>query len=59
MQWLDGAYPRGAPENKPGVKRGPCPRDGGKPSEVEQQQPNAQVVYSNIRSGDLDSTYRL
>ncbi|KAK8230674.1 cellobiohydrolase I [Phyllosticta capitalensis] len=59
MQWLDGAYPRGAPEDKPGVKRGTCPRDGGKPSEVEQQQPNAQVVYSNIRSGDLDSTYRL
>ncbi|KAK7511924.1 cellobiohydrolase I [Phyllosticta citriasiana] len=58
MQWLDGAYPPGAPEDKPGVKRGTCPRDGGKPEQVEQQFANARVIYSNIRSGDLDSTHR-
>lgn len=31
MLWLDSDYPLDANPNDPGVKRGPCPRDSGKP----------------------------
>ena len=31
MLWLDSEYPLSADPNKPGVKRGPCSRESGKP----------------------------
>ncbi|KAF4310015.1 putative glycoside hydrolase family 7 protein [Botryosphaeria dothidea] len=55
--WLDSSYPVDADATKPGIKRGPCGTDTGVPDEVESQYPDATVTYSNIRYGDLDSTY--
>jgi len=57
MRWLDSISPKDANPNKPGVKRGTCPIDSGNPWEMENQYPNSYVVYSNIRIGELDSTY--
>ena len=34
MLWLDSEYPLDKDPNQPGVRRGPCPRDSGKPWEV-------------------------
>ena len=55
MLWLDSSYP---PERagQPGVDRGTCPTSSGKPADVEKQYPNSNVVYSNIRYGDIGST---
>ena len=57
MLWLDSNYPVGGNPSQPGVVRGNCPTDSGKPTDVESQQSNAQVTYSNIKFGDLDTTY--
>jgi cellulose 1,4-beta-cellobiosidase len=40
-----------------GVNRGPCPTTSGKPADVESQNGGSSVTYSNIRFGDLNSTY--
>ncbi|PVF91003.1 hypothetical protein CPB86DRAFT_857668, partial [Serendipita vermifera] len=37
--------------------RGTCPTDSGKPADVESQQANASVIFSNIKFGDIGSTY--
>ena len=58
MLWLDSDYPLNKPASAPGVARGTCPTSSGKPSDVEKQHPNAGVTYSNIKFGELDSTYR-
>eukprot|EP01133_Synstelium_polycarpum_P007703 gene7703-9020_t len=56
MLWLDSSYPvDGA--NKPGVARGSCPTTSGVPTDVEAQHPNAYVVYSNIKTGPIGSTF--
>ena len=34
MLWLDSDYPLTLDPSKPGVKRGPCARDSGKPKDV-------------------------
>jgi cellulose 1,4-beta-cellobiosidase len=57
MLWLDSTYPTDADPNKPGIARGDCPTSSGDPSETESQYPNAQVVFSNIKVGDIGSTY--
>jgi cellulose 1,4-beta-cellobiosidase len=57
MLWLDSNYPTDADASKPGIARGTCATDSGKPEDVESSAANAQVTYSNIRFGDLDSTY--
>lgn len=56
MLWLDSDYPLEKNPNDPGVKRGPCPRDSGKPWDVEKQHPNAHVSFSNIKFGAIGST---
>jgi hypothetical protein len=38
------------------VNRGPCATTAGQPADVESQQANAKVIYSNIRWGDIGST---
>jgi len=55
MLWLDSSYP---PEKAgtPGGDRGPCAQSSGVPSEVESSQPNAKVIWSNIRFGPIGST---
>ncbi|KAJ2916608.1 hypothetical protein MD484_g3825, partial [Candolleomyces efflorescens] len=57
MLWLDSSYPTDANPNKPGIARGTCATDSGKPTDVETSSPNAQVIFSNIKFGDIGSTY--
>ena len=40
----------------PGVSRGTCATTSGDPDEVEKDYPNSNVVYSNLRVGDIGST---
>ncbi|CAE7214277.1 unnamed protein product, partial [Rhizoctonia solani] len=40
-----------------GVARGTCATTSGVPSDVETNSPNSSVTYSNIRFGDIGSTY--
>lgn len=57
MLWLDSNYPTDADPAKPGVARGDCPITSGVPAEVEAANPNAQVVFSNIKFGPIGSTF--
>ncbi|KAG6888695.1 Exoglucanase [Termitomyces sp. T32_za158] len=57
MLWLDSDYPADVDPSTPGVARGSCPITSGVPSEVESQHPDASVTYSNIRVGDIGSTF--
>jgi cellulose 1,4-beta-cellobiosidase len=58
MLWLDSvAYPTDADPSKPGIARGTCSTTSGAPTDVETNSPNASVTYSNIRFGDIGSTY--
>jgi cellulose 1,4-beta-cellobiosidase len=57
MLWLDSNYPTDADPTKPGIARGTCATTSGKPTDVESQSPNASVTYSNIKFGDIGSTY--
>ena len=59
MLWLDSDYPLDADPTKPGINRGPCARDSGKPEDVERNYyPKSSVKFSKIRRiGDIDSSY--
>ncbi|TFK32601.1 cellobiohydrolase I [Crucibulum laeve] len=57
MLWLDSSYPTDADASKPGIKRGTCATTSGAPADVESASANASVTYSNIRFGDIGSTY--
>jgi hypothetical protein len=57
MLWLDSDYPATASATAPGVNRGPCSPSSGVPATIEVSQASNQVVYSNIKWGDIDSTY--
>merc|ERR1712115_224902 len=57
MLWLDSDYPLDKDPSEPGVNRGPCPEDSGVPADVEAEYPDATVIFSKVRVGDLDSTY--
>jgi len=60
MVWLDSATPTDNPKYplaKPGVVRGPCPTSAGNPSELREQHPDVYVTYSNIKIGEIGSTY--
>lgn len=57
MLWLDSDYPTTDAPTAPGVARGTCSTSSGVPATVEADSPNASVTYSNIRFGDLNSTY--
>lgn len=37
MLWLDSSYPLDKDPSAPGVSRGPCSTDSGKPDQVENQ----------------------
>jgi cellulose 1,4-beta-cellobiosidase len=56
MLWLDSTYPVGS--NKVGAARGTCATTSGKPSDVESQQANAAVTFSNVKFGAINSTYK-
>lgn len=53
MLWLDGVFPVGANATTPGVARGNCSATSGSVSD-----PSASVTFSNIKIGDIGSTYR-
>ena len=57
MLWLDSDYPTNKSSSSPGVARGTCAITSGRPKDVESQHPNAYVIYSNIKYGELGSTY--
>ncbi|QRW15745.1 beta-1,4-D-glucan cellobiohydrolase [Rhizoctonia solani] len=57
MLWLDSNYPTDRPASQPGVARGSCATTSGVPKDVETNSPNASVTFSNIKFGDLGSTY--
>ncbi|KAG8869156.1 hypothetical protein FRB97_001563, partial [Tulasnella sp. 331] len=57
MLWLDGDYPTTASATAPGVARGTCATSSGKPATVKAAGGNVQVIYSDIRFGDIGSTY--
>ena len=57
MLWLDSSNPPGKSPSAPGVTRGTCPTSSGAPDQVENQYPNAYVTYSNIKYGEIGSTY--
>jgi cellulose 1,4-beta-cellobiosidase len=57
MLWLDSNYPTTVSPNTPGISRGACPTTSGVPADVESQHPNSNVIFSNIRYGDIGSTY--
>ena len=57
MLWLDSDYPPDKSPSSPGVSRGSCSTSSGKPADVESQYPDSSVTYSNIKYGELDSTY--
>ncbi|KAI0793915.1 cellobiohydrolaseI [Fomes fomentarius] len=57
MLWLDSDYPTDADASKPGISRGPCATDSGEPKDVEANSPGATVIYSNIKTGPIGSTY--
>jgi len=57
MLWLDSSYPLNKTPGNPGVTRGACATTSGVPSDVEKNSPNASVTFSNIKYGDLNSTF--
>ena len=57
MLWLDSDYPTNKDATAPGVARGTCATTTGVPSQIESQSPGAQVVFSNIKWGDIGSTF--
>ena len=58
MYWLDSTYPLTADPTAPGVARGTCSTTSGDPKTLEGTVPNSQVIFSNIKSGDLGSTFQ-
>ncbi|KAF2645710.1 exoglucanase-like protein 1 precursor [Massarina eburnea CBS 473.64] len=57
MLWLDSTYPTDKDPATPGIGRGTCSTDSGKPDDVETNSPGATVVYSNIKFGPIGSTF--
>jgi cellulose 1,4-beta-cellobiosidase len=57
MLWLDSNYPTDADPSTPGVARGSCPITSGVPADVESSAASASVTYSNIKFGDINSTF--
>ena len=57
MLWLDSDYPADGDASSPGVSRGPCATTSGVPTDVESKSPGASVIFSNIKFGDLGSTF--
>merc|ERR1712183_496399 len=54
MLWLDSTYP--VDSTDPGADRGSCPTSSGVPAEVEAQQGNAKVIFSDIKFGAIGSS---
>ena len=57
MLWLDSDYPTDKSATSPGVARGTCSATSGVPATVESVSASASVTFSNIKFGDLGSTF--
>ncbi|KAF2201360.1 glycoside hydrolase [Delitschia confertaspora ATCC 74209] len=57
MLWLDSTFPTDADPSKPGIKRGTCATTSGAPSDVETNNADSAVTYSNIKVGAIGSTF--
>ncbi|KAF5325254.1 hypothetical protein D9619_009695 [Psilocybe cf. subviscida] len=57
MLWLDSDYPTTSDPSQPGIARGTCATTSGVPTDIESSEANSSVTYSNIRFGDIGSTY--
>lgn len=57
MLWLDADYPTSRSPTVPGVNRGPCNQDTGRPSFLRAKFPDARVKYSNIKVGAIGTTF--
>jgi cellulose 1,4-beta-cellobiosidase len=57
IQWLDAPYPTTANALAPGVTRGPCSATSGDTTMLTATYPNAAVTFSNIKVGELGSTF--
>ncbi|KAL5615581.1 hypothetical protein BROUX41_005624 [Berkeleyomyces rouxiae] len=55
MLWLDSTYP--VDSTAAGSARGECSTTSGKPSDVRASAPNSKVIFSNIKFGDIGSTF--
>jgi len=55
MLWLDSTYPTDGSQK--GSHRGTCPITSGSPKDVETNAADSHVTYSNIRFGEIGSTY--
>ncbi|KAK3938708.1 putative endoglucanase [Diplogelasinospora grovesii] len=59
MKWLDSTTPDNAdPLKDPGSGRGPCKIDEGKAEDIQANAPWTQVKFSNVKSGEIGSTYQ-
>lgn len=56
MQWLDGQT---GDVSVPGNLRGPCSTTSGQPAEIAADYPDAAVTFSDIKVGDIGTTYLL
>ncbi|BFZ57397.1 hypothetical protein PYCC9005_004449 [Savitreella phatthalungensis] len=57
MLWLDSSYPADKDAASPGVTRGPCDVKSGQTADVRGKYGSAKVTYSNIKFGDIGSTF--
>jgi len=55
MLWLDSTYP--TDRTAKGGPRGSCPIDSGKPDDVEKNHPDSSVIYSDVKVGEIGSTF--
>ena len=57
MLWLDGTFPKDGDPTKPGIARGPCAANSGDLAMIQEKFPESKVVFSNIKSGDIGTTF--
>ncbi|TLD31733.1 glycoside hydrolase family protein [Venturia nashicola] len=60
MQWLDGSrYPATAALGTPGSARGTCNGNSSSPAYIAANSPDAAIVFSNVKFGEIGSTFKL
>ena len=57
MLWLDSTSPATKTGKASGGPRGTCATSSGRPSDVESQHPHAHVTFSDIKFGEICSTF--
>jgi cellulose 1,4-beta-cellobiosidase len=57
MLWLDSTYPTDATVATLGADRGTCNTTSGVPADIESSEASAYVIFSNIKTGPINSTF--